>query len=274
MKRLDDRVALVTGAGRGIGRALVRKLAAEGARLVINDLDEACAHEAASELVAQGAEVEVCAGDVCAADFPMRMTTAALARFGSIDIVVSNAGYVWNSPIGKITDEQWDAMQDVHLKATFRLLRELAPFLKTRAEQERASGVRVQRKVVNVASIAASQGLAGQSAYAAAKAGLFGLTRTLSREWGPLDVNVNCVSFGLIDTRLTQEIKGETAVTIRGRDYRVGLHKAALDDMRSRIALRRTGTPEEAAGAILLFCLPESDYISGQMIEVDGGGMR
>jgi 3-oxoacyl-[acyl-carrier protein] reductase len=273
MKKLEGRVALVTGAGRGIGLALARQLAAEGARLVINDLDEPVAAEAAQSLVAGGAEVQVCAGNVTAADFPKRFVGAALERFGSVDILVNNAGYVWNGPLAKLTDEQWDAMQDVHLKAPFRLLRELHPFLRSRVAEESAAGMRVQRKIVNVSSLAASRGLAGQAAYSAAKSGLFGLTRTLAREWGPMNVNVNCVAFGLIETRLTQEIKGETDILVEGRRHRVGLPRAALDDLKSRIPLRRAGTPEEAAGAILLFCLPESDYISGQVLEVDGGGL-
>jgi 3-oxoacyl-[acyl-carrier protein] reductase len=265
MPRLDERVALVTGAGRGIGLALARKLVLEGARVVLNDLDESALAEALAGLpagVAHGV-----AGSVSEPSFAKRFVNAAVERFGPVDIVVNNAGYVWNSPAGRITDDQWDAMQDVHLKAPFRLLRELAPRF------QQWSTADYQRKVINVSSIAASRGLVGQGAYAAAKAGLFGLTRTLAREWGPIGVNVNCVCFGLIETRLTQEIHGETAINIEGRDFRVGLSRQMLDDMKQRIPLRRAGTPQDAAGAILLFCLPESDYITGQVIEVDGGGL-
>lgn len=273
MMKLPQRVALVTGAGRGIGLALARKLAAEGARLVINDLDEAPLAEAAQALTAQGARVEICAGSVSDADFPKRFVGTALDRFGGVDIVVNNAGYVWNSPFAKITDEQWDAMHDVHVKAPFHLLRELHPFLKSRHAEESAAGQRVQRKIVNVSSLAATRGIAAQAAYSAAKSGLFGLTRTLAKEWGPLAVNVNCVAFGLIETRLTQEIHGETDIVVAGKHHRVGLLPEALHDLKSRIPLRRAGTVDEAAGAILLFCLPESDYITGQIVEVDGGGL-
>lgn len=266
MPKLEGRVALVTGAGRGIGLALVKKLLAEGAKVVFNDLDAAAVNEATAQLSADDRAHGV-VGNVGDEAFPRQFVGAAIERFGTVDIVVNNAGYVWNSPVGKITDEQWDAMHDVHVKAPFRLLRELAP----RFKQWAGSGP--QRKVVNVSSVAASRGLAGQGAYAAAKAGLFGLTRTLAREWGPLGVNVNCVCFGWIETRLTQEIRGETAISIAGRDHRVGLPREALDDMRQRIPLRRSGTPDDAAGAILLFCLPESDYVTGQVLEVDGGGV-
>lgn len=273
MKKLEGRVALVTGAGRGIGLALAKKLAAEGARLIINDLDEQPAAEAAHSLIADGAEVEICVGSITAADFPKHFVSTAIERFGTVDILVNNAGYVWNGPVAKITDEQWDSMQDVHLKAPFRLLRELHPFLRSRVAEESAAGTRVQRKIVNISSVAASRGIAGQAAYSAAKSGLFGFTRTLAREWGPLNVNINCVAFGLIDTRLTQEIKNETDILVEGRRHRVGLPREALEDLKSRIPLRRAGTVEEAAGAILLFCLPESDYITGQVLEVDGGGL-
>lgn len=271
MGKLNGKVALVTGAGRGIGLAVAQRLAAEGARLLINDLDEEPARQAAQTLAAAGADVQICAGSITDPDFPQRFIDDALRHFGGIDILVNNAGYIWNSRIAKITDAQWDAMQDVHLKAPFRLLRALYPVLKNQVARETEAGERRPRKIVNVASLAASRGIAGQAAYSAAKAGLFGLTRTLAREWGPLNVNVNCVAFGLIETRLTQEIRGETAVTIGERTHRVGLPKAALDDLCKQIPLGRAGTPEEAAGGIMLMCLPESNYVSGQIIEVDGG---
>ena len=273
MRKLEARVALVTGAGRGIGRATAHKLAAEGARIVLNDLDEPSVRETVDSVVAAGVDADHVlgiAGSVTDPDFPARFVDAAIARFGTVDIVVNNAGYVWNTAIGKMTDEQWDAMQDVHLKAAFRLLRTLAPHFKAWANDGRP-----QRKVVSVSSIAASRGLAGCVAYAAAKAGVIGLTRSLAREWGSIGVNVNCVCFGYIDTRLIQEIKpeGETSVDIAGRRFRVGLPREMLDDIRVRVPLRRPGKAEEAAGAILLLCLPEADYISGQAIEVDGGGV-
>jgi 3-oxoacyl-[acyl-carrier protein] reductase len=170
------------------------------------------------------------------------------------------------------SDEQWNAMIDVHLTAPFRIVRQVVQHWKQLAVRDgsRAEAV-FQRKIVNVSSISGTHGAAGQVGYSSAKAGLIGLTKSLARELGPLGVNVNAVAFGWIETRLTQEIRGETAVNVAGRAYRVGMTKAALDDLRNRIPLRRGGRPEEAAGSVLLLCLPEADYISGQIVDVDGG---
>lgn len=271
MTRLAGRVALVTGGGRGIGLSVVQRLAAEGARVVVNDLDPVPAEAAAKWVRDAGGEAIAYPGNVTHEDFPAGFIGEALSRFGDIHILVNNAGYVWNGPMHKISDTQWDATQDVHLKAPFRILREMHGFLETRVIEERAAGMGLHRKVVNVSSVAATGGTAGQANYSAAKAGLHGLTKSLAKEWGPLAVNVNCVAFGYIDTRLTQEISGETVVMIEGEARRVGLTRALIEAVKARIALGRSGTPDEAAGGVLLFCLPESDYITGQILEVDGG---
>jgi 3-oxoacyl-[acyl-carrier protein] reductase len=272
MGRLEGKVALVTGGGRGIGLSLVSQLAAEGAVIVVNDLDHQPAAEAVDRIRSAGGRAIACSGDVAAADFPDRFVATALQTFGSIDILVNNAGYIWNSSVATMTDAQWDAMQDVHLKAPFRIARALHGFLREQVARETAEGRRVYRKIVNVSSVSATHGAAKQAAYSAAKAGLLGLTRSLAREWGSLNVNVNCVAFGLVNTRLTQEIAGETRIAIGERSHRVGLTRSILDDLAARTPLGRGGTADEAAGAILLFCLPESNYITGQIIDVDGGG--
>jgi 3-oxoacyl-[acyl-carrier protein] reductase len=271
MSRLAGKVALVTGGGRGIGLSVIQRLAAEGARLLVNDLDAETAEAAAKAVKDAGGEAIAHPGSVAEKEFAAGFIDAALSRFGDIHIVVNNAGYIWNGPIHKIGDAQWDAMQDVHLKAPFRILRALHSFLEPRVKRERAAGTLVHRKVVNVSSVAATGGTSGQANYAAAKAGLHGLTKSLAKEWGPLAVNVNCVAFGYIDTRLTQEISGETVVMIEGEARRVGLTRGIIEAIKTRIALGRAGTPHEAAGGVLLFCLPESDYITGQILEVDGG---
>jgi 3-oxoacyl-[acyl-carrier protein] reductase len=271
MSRLKGRVAVVTGGGRGIGLSLTRKLAAEGARVLVNDLDAVEAEAAARAIRDAGGTAVAFPGNVTAPDFPGRLIDATLREFGDIHILVNNAGYVWNGPLHKISDEQWDAIQDVHLKAPFRILRELRAFLDVRVAEERKSGTVVHRKIVNVSSVSATGGAAGQANYAAAKAGLHGLTRSLAKEWGLLAVNVNCVAFGYIETRLTQEIKGETSVMIEGKARRVGLTRQMIDAVKERTALGRSGTADEAAGGILLFCIPESDYVTGQILEVSGG---
>jgi 3-oxoacyl-[acyl-carrier protein] reductase len=271
MSRLAGKVALVTGAGRGIGLSLVRRLAVEGARVVVNDLDPEEAEAAARSLRENGGSAVAYPGNVTHPEFASGFISAALAQFGDIHILVNNAGYIWNGPLHKISDEQWDAIQNVHLRAPFRILRALRGFMDERVPKERNDGLVVHRKVVNVSSVSATGGAAGQANYAAAKAGLHGLTRSLAKEWGPLAVNVNCVAFGYIETRLTQEIAGETAVMIEGVPRRVGLTRPMIDAIKESTALGRAGTPDEAAGGIMLFCLPESDYVTGQVLEVSGG---
>lgn len=271
MKRLEGRVALVTGAGRGAGAALALKLAEEGAAVVVNDLDAEPADETVAAVVAAGGRALAFAGDVTLPDFAVGFVQAAIDGFGGADIVVNNAGYIWNAGIGATTDEQWDAMQDVHLKAAFRVARAWAPWLAEQARKERVAGRGHTRKMVNISSVSGTHGAWKQIGYSAAKSGLIGLTKSLAREWGPLGVTVNAVAFGLIETRLTQVIEGETSIEVAGRRHRVGLTQELLDGLYAQTPLRRGGAPEDAAGAVLLFCLPESDYITGQIIEADGG---
>jgi 3-oxoacyl-[acyl-carrier protein] reductase len=270
-KPLGGKVALVTGGGRGIGRSVCLQLAAHGARVVVNDLDPEPAAEVAREIVDAGGEALPIAGNVTASDFPETFVTRAMQRFGDVHLLVNNAGYIWNGPVHRMSDEQWDAIVDVHLRAPFRIARAFHAAIAARAADEVAAGHSVRRKIVFVSSVAATGGTAGQANYSAAKSGLFGLTRSLAKEWGRLNVNVNCVAFGFIETRLTQEVAGETTVAIEGNLRRVGLTREVADAYRSRIALGRSGTPEEAAGGIVVLCLPESNYITGQILRVDGG---
>jgi len=274
MGKLDGKAALVTGAGRGIGRAIALKLSAEGARVVVNDLDEEPARETVAEIAARGGEAVACVGSVTAAGFAERFVKTALEAFGGIDIVVNNAGYTWDNVIQKMSDEQWQAMLDVHLTAPFRILRAASGFIREAARKEAREGREVFRKVVNISSVAGLGGNPGQANYAAAKAGVTGLTRTLCKEWGRYKVNVNSVAFGLIRTRLTQPLSaGEAKIRVEGKEIGVGVQPAVLLAMEQQmIPLGRAGTPEEAANAVYLFCSPESDYISGQTV-VCGGGL-
>ena len=272
MGKLAGKVALVSGSGRGIGAAIATKLASEGARVVVNDVDPAPANETVRAIGAAGGEAVACAGDVTAADFPARFVGTALERFGGLDIIVNNAGYAWDGVIQKMTDEQWYAMLDVHATAPFRILRAAAEPLRQLVKKEKDEGRVVPRKVVNVTSIAGLYGNAGQVAYAAGKAALIGVTRTLAKEWGRYNVNVNAVAFGYIRTRMTQPVGAEAAVARVGeREVRMGVQPEMLAFMEKAIPLGRGGTPEEAAGAVYLFCIPESDYVSGQVLLASGG---
>ena len=272
MNKLQNKVALVTGSGRGIGQAIALKLAAEGARVVVNDLDDEPAEETVAAIRAAGSEATACIGDVTAPDFAERMVQAALENWGGIDIIVNNAGYPWDNVIQKMSDEQWQAMLDVHATAPFRILRAAADPIRAAVKAEKEAGQTVYRKVVNISSIAGVFGNAGQLGYSAGKAAVAGMTRALAKEWGRYHVNVNAVAFGYIKTRMTQEIEGEKTVTRVGEnDVRMGIQPEFIDFMNRMIPLGRGGTVQEAAGAVYLFCLPESDYISGQVVLASGG---
>lgn len=273
MGQLDGRVAIVTGSGRGIGREIALRLAHDGARVVVNDIDPVPADETIALVRAAGGDAVACNGDVAARDFGERIVKTALDAFGDVHVVVNNAGYTWDSVIQKMTDEQWDAILDVHLKAPFRILRALFPHLKASVEREAAEGRRVVRKVVNISSTSGVNGNAGQSNYSAAKAGITGLTRTLAKEWGRYHVTVNAVAFGYIQTRLTQPLQeGDSGrIEVQGREVKIGIQAGRIAALSQMIPLGRGGTPQEAAGAVYLFCSPDSDYVSGQTLVVNGG---
>jgi 3-oxoacyl-[acyl-carrier protein] reductase len=274
MKKLQGKVALVTGSGRGIGREIALKLARDGARAVVNDLDEKFASETVDAIKALGSDAISVIGSVVEKDFGDRFVGAAIDVFGGVDIIVNNAGYTWDSVVQKTTDEQWYAMIDVHMTAPFRILRAAAEFIKGKAKSEAEAGQEVFRKVVNISSLAGVGGNAGQIGYGAAKAGVNGMTRVMAKEWGRFKVNVNSVAFGLIRTRLTEAAAGGgAAIAVDGKNIKVGVNPEVLKTMEQGIPLGRAGTPEEAAGAVYLFCLPESDYISGQVIVCSGGFM-
>jgi 3-oxoacyl-[acyl-carrier protein] reductase len=271
---LKSKVALVTGSGRGIGRAIARQLAAAGAQVMINDLDRGPAAEACSVIQAEGGAAQSLAGDITEPDVPQRMVDATLAAFGGLDIIVNNAGYTWDNVIQKTTDEQFQAMLNVHLMAPFRLLRAASTHIRENAKKEAAEGRRVMRKVVNITSIAGTDGNPGQAGYSSGKAGVIGLTKTMAKEWGRYNVNVNAVGFGLIETRLTQPLTGAGAtIEVEGRHIAVGVQPKVLESVKAVCPLGRAGTPEEAAAAVLFFCSPLSDYVTGEVL-ICGGGLH
>jgi 3-oxoacyl-[acyl-carrier protein] reductase len=272
MPHLDGKIALISGSGRGIGREIALKLASEGARVVVNDLDAAPAAQTVEDIAAAGGTAVAVVGSVTDDDFADRFVSTAVDAFGGIDIIVNNAGYTWDTVIQKMTDEQWDAILDVHLKAPFRILRAAQPVIASAVKSVREAGKPVPgRKVVNISSIAGLGGNAGQVNYAAAKAGVTGLTKSLAKEWGRYNVTVNTVAFGLIKTRLTEAVAGTGTIDISGREIKVGVNAQLLDAMEANIPLGRAGTPTEAAGAVYLLCTPESDYVSGQTLVCGGG---
>jgi 3-oxoacyl-[acyl-carrier protein] reductase len=272
MAKLDGKVALVTGAGRGIGQAIALKLASDGAKIVLNDLDIGPANETVSMIKSAGGTAIAVSGDVTQAEFADSFVAKAMDSFGGLDIIVNNAGYAWDSVIQKTKDEQFDAMLDIHLRAPFRILRAAAGPIRELSKREAETNTTRHRKVVNISSIAGLFGNAGQAGYSAGKAAVIGLTKTLSKEWGRYKVNVNCVAFGLIETRMTAVFADKPVETRVGeRVMQMGVSPDVLSSLRKMIPLGRAGTPEDAAGAVYLFCIPESDYISGEVVLVGGG---
>jgi 3-oxoacyl-[acyl-carrier protein] reductase len=271
--KLDGRVALVTGAGRGIGRAIALKLAREGARVVVNDMDEAPTQETVLAVREAGGDAVPCVGSVTAPDFGDRFVAVALDTYRGLDIIVNNAGFTWDNVIQKMTDEQFEEVMAVHVTAPFRILRAAAEPIRRFAKLEAEQGREVFRKVVNISSVSGLAGNAGQINYAAAKAAVVGMTKTLAKEWGRYRVNVNCVAFGFINTRMTQPLDATSPpVDVGGHTIRYGVQPAVIDALeRQLIPLGRIGTAEEAADGVFLFCTPESNYISGQVVVVGGG---
>ena len=266
---LGGRTALVTGSGRGIGRAIALRLAQAGAAVMLTDIDRDVVFETGAAIDRAGGSAKALPGDITVPDFPDKLVQAAIAGFGSLDIIVNNAGYTWDNVIQKTTDEQFQAMLDVHVVAPFRLLRAASEWIRETAKREKSEGRRVMRKVVNITSISGMDGIAGQAGYGSGKAGIIGLTKVLAKEWGRYNVNVNAVGFGFIDTRLTQALGEE--IDVQGRKIKVGVQPAVREALAAQCPLGRFGTAEEAAGPVVFFCSPLSDYVTGEVLLCSGG---
>jgi 3-oxoacyl-[acyl-carrier protein] reductase len=265
---LDDKVAIVTGSARGIGRATAELLSEQGAKVLINDLDGDVAEQAANEI--QG-ETTVFSGDLTKEGTPDKLVQAAVDAWGRIDIVVNNAGYTLDAPIHKMSDEWWDRMLDIHVKVPFQVLRAAAPHLREPAKKEKEEGREVFRKVVNVSSISGTMGNAGQANYSAGKSGVVGLTKTLAKEWGQFKINVNAVAFGYIETRLTASKDDSNVMEIDGEKVQLGIPDQMRGMASMLIPLGRPGTPQEAAGGVFFLCSPWSNYVHGQVLNITGG---
>jgi 3-oxoacyl-[acyl-carrier protein] reductase len=265
---LDSKSAIVTGSARGIGRATAELLASEGAQVLINDLDGDLAEQTAKEI---SGETAVFAGDLTKPDAADKLVQTAADSFGKIDIIVNNAGYTRDEVVHRMTDEQFQAMLDIHVIAPFRIVRAAAPYLRDPAKKEREEGKEVFRKIVNVTSTSGTFGNAGQVNYSAAKAAVVGLTKTLAKEWGQFKVNVNAVAFGFIETRLTAAKDDENVMEIGGEEVKLGIPEQMRSVASMLIPLGRPGTPEEAASGIFLLCTPWANYVHGQTLHVTGG---
>lgn len=270
---LKDRVAIITGSGRGIGQAAAKLFANEGAKVVISDIDAAPADETVAQIKNAGGEAISFVGDATADDFADGIVKATADAFGGIHIIVNNAGFTWDGTVHKMTDKMWDAMLNLHLKTPFRLIRAAAPYFRDAAKQEMEAGNVVARKIVNVTSIAGTQGNPGQANYSSAKAGMVGLTKTMAKEWGRFNVQSNAVAFGWVDTRLTaaKDEAGDGEIERGGETVKLGIPETQRQMMKMIIPLGRAGTVDEAANVIFFLASPLSDYVSGQVIEMTGG---
>jgi 3-oxoacyl-[acyl-carrier protein] reductase len=262
---LRDRVAVVTGAGRGIGRACALTLVREGARVVINDVDEEPAAEAraACEAIAKGSAL-VHLGSVAKPADTDGLMRAAVDGFGQLDILVNNAGIARDRMAHLMSDEWWDLVIDVNLRGTFNCIRSAAPYMRdvAKAELERDGRPAYCRKIVNFFSTAAIRGNPGQVNYVAAKMGNIGITRTLAQEWARFWINVNAVAPGFTNTRLTQ---------VRGKDDVIGVPEERRQAVMQSAPMGRIGEPQDIANVVLFFASPLSDFVTGQEINVSGG---
>jgi len=265
---LDDKVAIVTGSARGIGRATAELLAEHGAKVLINDLDGDVAEQTASEI---DGETVVYGGDLTREGAPDELVATAVDAWGRLDIVVNNAGYTLDAPIHKMSDEWFQKMLDIHTIVPFRVLRAAAPHLREPAKAEKERGEEVFRKVVNVSSISGTMGNAGQANYSAGKAAIVGLTKTLAKEWGQFKINVNAVAFGYIETRLTASKDESNVMEIGGEKVQLGIPDQLRGMGAMLIPLGRPGSPQEAAGGVFFLCSPWSNYVHGQVLNVTGG---
>jgi 3-oxoacyl-[acyl-carrier protein] reductase len=274
---LAHKVAVVTGAGRGIGLSIAKLLARQGASIVVNDLDAGIAEQAAASVRQDGAEAISVPGSVADDGFGERLAQETSSKFGRADILVNNAGMLWDGMLHTMQDDQWQKVLDVHATAPFRIIRAFAPLLRDAGKQEVLDGTTVQdRSIINVSSTSGLHGNLGQANYALAKAGILGLTKTVAKEWGPFGVRCNAVAFGMVDTRMTQSNDGDDSAADddappQGLPPDVAAMWSSPKMLKMAVPLQRKGTPDEAAGAVLMLASPYASYITGATLECTGG---
>ncbi len=257
MGRLEGRVTVITGSGRGIGKAIASLFAKEGAAVVINDIDDLPAQDTVKEIQASGGKAVACVADITRAEEAQKLMDTTIAQFGKLDILVNNAGITRDNLIPRMTDAEWDICITLNLKGTFNCIRAAARYMMKDGHGGR---------IINVSSVAGLMGNVGQINYATAKAGIIGLTKTVAREWARYGVNCNAVAFGFVDTRLTQE--KETGEEVMGQ--KLGIPKKVRDTMVSQLA-GKLMTPEEAARPVLFLASGDANFITGHILNVTAG---
>ncbi len=241
---LKDRVAIVTGGGQGIGRAIALELAARGARIVVNDIREEGAAETAKQIANAGGHAAVILGDVSKADDVERIIKETVEKLGQLDILVNNAGITRDGLLMRMKEEDWDLVLNVNLKSAFLLSKAaVRPMMKNK-----------WGRIINVSSIVGVIGNPGQANYSASKAGLIGLTKTLAKEFASRNINVNAVAPGFIRTAMTDALAEE--------------QKKALSE---QIPMGRLGESEDVARVIAFLASDDAAYVTGQVLHVTGG---
>lgn len=285
---LTGKVAVITGAGRGIGKAAAKLFAIHGAKVVVNDMSKDHASETVEEIKQQagvngGDAAMVYAGSVTGAEFAASLAEATYDEYGKCDILVNNAGFLFDGVVHKMTDEQWSSVIECHGTSVFRLIRAFAPMLRDTAKKESEGSGNTRptdRCIINVSSTSGLHGNVGQANYAFAKAGIVGLTKTIAKEWGPWSVRCNAVAFGMIDTRMTNALEeggtegganADEIIPPQGLPEEVAKMWKSLQMLKTFVPLARMGTPEEAAGGMLFLASPLATYITGHTLEVTGG---
>lgn len=263
MGLLDGKVAVITGAGRGIGQATAVLFAEEGAVVVINDIDEEPAKETLRMVEEKGGKGVVCVADVSnRKECDRLMATAAELGNGSIDILANIAGITRDAVIHKMPEEWWDLVINVNLKGTFNCIQAVSPYMRDVAKREKEKGIVKHRKIINTSSTAALRGNPGQINYVAAKEGIIGITKVVAREWGPFYINCNCVAPGFTETRLTAPKKEGDIL---------GVPPEQREATIKMIPFGRPAQPIDIAKVFLFFASHLSDYVTGQVINVSGG---
>lgn len=256
MGRLEGKVAVITGSGRGIGKAIANLFASEGAGVVVSDIDESPALEVVKEIEAAGGKTALCLADVTNSEETQRLMDFTVEKFGHLDILINNAGITRDALIHKMTDQQWNLCIDINLKGNFNCIRAASKYL-----------IKHGGRIINISSVVGLTGNAGQANYSAAKGGIIALTKAVAKEWARFGVNCNAVAYALVNTRLTQA--REEGKEVFGE--RVGIPRKLRENWIANTPMGRPLTPEEAAKPVLFLASDDAAFITGHVLNVSGG---